>query len=316
MNLKQHIIIKLIMFLIKIEVILVMNKVVAVVVTYNRKDILKKNIDCLLNQVGASCDVLIINNASTDGTEEMIRAEYNIPQVIYINTGANLGGAGGFEYGIGKATMLGYEYIWIMDDDTWPEKDALANFFAADQKLDGKWGFLSSAVYWTDGKLCKANKPKKSLFTFIGDKDLTKDYTKVLMGSFVSLLIRTSTVKEVGLPIGDYFIWTDDYEFCGRISRKYPCYFVPSSRVTHAMKTNVKADISSDDIARVDRYKCLYRNDVHCYRQFGFVGWIYIWMKQVFSIVKVLIKSKDHKKERILVITGGYKEGLKYSPKV
>ena len=47
-----------------------------------------------------------------------------------------------------------------------------------------------------------------------------------------------------------------------------------------AMKSNVKANIATDDISRMDRYRYLYRNDVHCYRQFGFMGWMYIYMKK------------------------------------
>ena len=294
-----------------------MNKTVAVVVTYNRRDILKKNIECLLGQKDGACDILIINNASTDGTEEMVLADYgDNEQVIYCNSGANLGGAGGFEFGIGKAATLGYEYIWIMDDDTWPSESALSALYMADEKLAGNWGFLSSAVYWTDGNLCNANKPKKSLFTFIKEDDLRRDKVKVVMGSFVSMFVRTSTVKEVGLPIGEYFIWTDDYEFSGRISRRYPCYFIPGSEVTHAMKNNVKADVSSDDISRMDRYRYLYRNDVHCYRQFGLKGWMYIHMKKVFMALKIMLKSKDNKKVRLATIKQGYKDGLKFRPEV
>jgi len=289
-----------------------MNKTVAVVVTYNRKDILKKNIESLLSQKGAGCDILVINNASTDGTEEMILQDYNMKQVIYCNTGANLGGAGGFEYGVGKATELGYEYIWIMDDDTWPSETALVELLSADKELNGKWGFLSSAVYWIDGALCNANKPKKTLFTFIGEKELKKRFTKVVMGSFVSLFVKTDVVREVGLPIGEYFIWTDDYEFCGRISRKYPCYFVPKSRVIHAMKSNVKANIATDDISRMDRYRYLYRNDVHCYRQYGFIGWAYIISKIFYSVLNILRKSKKNRLKKIFVIWKGFKEGLKF----
>ena len=48
-------------------------KIAAVVVTFNRKEYLVKNIEALLAQVNASMDILIIDNASTDGTEETIR---------------------------------------------------------------------------------------------------------------------------------------------------------------------------------------------------------------------------------------------------
>lgn len=324
------------------------NSVVAVVVTYNRRDTLKKNIECLLAQQDASCDILIIDNASTDGTAEMIEqfsgaggpvskkgqplqnkgrsdtenGEYLENeqqahwegQLHYVNTGSNLGGAGGFEYGLRKAMEYDYSYVWIMDDDSWPRQDALAHLLKADARLSGQWGFLSSAVYWTDGSLCKANKPKKTLFTFIQESDLKKDDVRIQMGSFVSMFIKTSTVQEVGFPHGAYFIWTDDYEYSGRIARKYPSYFIPDSYVVHAMKANVKADLSTDSFERTERYQCLYRNDVHCYRQYGFLGWCYIWLKNVLGTVKIVLKSKDHKKERIRILWKGYQAGLSFHP--
>ena len=293
-----------------------MNKTAAVVVTYNRKDILKKCIDSLLGQKNASCDIVLINNASTDGTEEMILNDYTMPEVKYFNTGANLGGAGGFEYGVGKAAELGYEYIWIMDDDTWPHDEALYQLLEADKELNGNWGFLSSVAYWTDGSVCKANRPKKTLFTFAKDKELKKKLVKIKMGSFVSLLVRGETVKEVGLPIGEYFIWTDDYEFCGRISRKRPGYWVTASEVTHAMKNHSKANIALDDISRMDRYRYLFRNDVHCYKQFGLAGWGYIHMKKAYMSLMIRLKAKDSVKERLYTIKQGYKDGLKFKPKI
>ncbi len=292
-----------------------MNNICAVVVTYNRKDILKKNIDCLLAQT-KECDVLIINNASTDGTESMILNDYRDERIHYKNTGSNLGGAGGFEYGIGEASKSGYEYIWIMDDDTWPSEDALERFLDADETLGGKWGFLSGAVYWTDNKPCKANRPKTGLASFVKDKDYEGGSKRILMGSFVSMLVKNEVIKTVGLPIGDYFIWTDDYEFSGRIARKLPCYFIPSSRVIHAMKSNVKANVVTDDVSRMNRYECLYRNDVHCYRQFGLRGWCYILFKDLYMSLKIILKSKDNKKERLGTIRRGYKKGLKYNPEI
>lgn len=290
------------------------NNTAAVVVTYNRKEILKRNIECLLGQQDKKCDILIIDNASTDGTAEMIQEHFSVPQVIYFNSGKNLGGAGGFEYGIRKALEYHYDYIWIMDDDTWPQQDALQKLFEADSELSGNWGFLSSAVYWTDGSLCKANKPKKNLFAFVSIKDMGEQLCKIQMGSFVSMLVKADIVREVGLPHGDYFIWTDDYEFSGRISKKYRCYFVPQSHVIHAMKNNTKADIVTDDLSRLNRYECLYRNDVHCYRQYGLQGWMYIWMKDMYTTLKVLLKSKDSKYRRIHTIWQGYQNGLSYHP--
>ena len=75
------------------------NNVLAVVVTYNRKQLLLECIEALQKLEETKCDILIVNNASTDDTEETVKAMAS-DTLLYVNTGANLGGAGGFNYGI------------------------------------------------------------------------------------------------------------------------------------------------------------------------------------------------------------------------
>ncbi len=291
------------------------NPVCAVVVTYNRRDKLQKCIDCLLNQENASCDILIVNNASTDDTEEMIRDNYTLPKVLYYNTGKNLGGAGGFEFGVREAVLKGYEYVWIMDDDTWPNEDALYELLNAGKELKDEWGFLSSVAYWTDGSICRMNIQKKGIFRHIGKEEYTKNVSEIKMCSFVSLLVKSTVVKELGLPIGDYFIWTDDYEFTGRISQKYKCYMVTKSHVVHAMEKHTRVNFATDDSDRLERYRYIYRNDVHCYRQYGVKGWAYIVMKDCYTALNILVHSQV-KLKKIRVMIKGFKEGLKYAPTI
>ena len=101
-----------------------MNKIVAVVVTYNRKELLEENIKALLDQEFDQFDILIVDNASTDGTEKVVK-KYESKKLKYMNTGANLGGAGGFNFGLRQAIEKNYDYCWLMDDDTIPTKTAL-----------------------------------------------------------------------------------------------------------------------------------------------------------------------------------------------
>lgn len=291
------------------------NSTAAVVVTYNRKDLLKQNIECLLNQQGAACDIYVIDNASTDGTKDMVLT-YTDGRIHYINTGANLGGAGGFEFGVKRAVEDGFDYVWIMDDDTLPNPDALAKLFEADKKLNGNWGWLSSVAYWTDGSICRMNIQKRNIFKHIGTEEYNSEIAPIKMCSFVSLLVKSSVIKELGLPIGEYFIWTDDYEFTGRISRKYPCYMVPGSTVIHAMKTHIRVNFAQDSPDRINRYHYIYRNDVHCYRQYGLKGWAYIISKDLYTAVDVLRHSKDNKLKKISVIWQGFHEGLSFRPEI
>ena len=121
-------------------------KIAAVVVTYNRREMLMECIRHLAQQ-SAACDILVVDNASTDGTGEAVQA-LDVPGLRYRNTGANIGGAGGFSFGMRWAVECGYDLVWVMDDDAFPETDALEQLLKADAKLDGKYGFLSGAVLW------------------------------------------------------------------------------------------------------------------------------------------------------------------------
>lgn len=133
------------------------NDIVAVVVTYNRKVLLNKCIKSLKAQT-YPLDILIIDNASTDGTADMFKKD--MERTIYYNTGANIGGAGGFNVGIKIAAKLGYNYYWLMDDDTIPQIDSLEKLVWADRYLNGDYGFLASNVLWKDGSICIMNRQK------------------------------------------------------------------------------------------------------------------------------------------------------------
>ena len=296
------------------------NRTAAVVVTYNRKELLRQSLTAILNQEEYGADIIIIDNASSDGTADMVSKEFNLPQIIYRNTGTNLGGAGGFQYGVREAMNdpkgYAYDYVWMMDDDTIPHDDCLKELMEADRKLNGNWGWLSSVAYWTDGSVCKANRHKKTIFTFVKDKEYGTNFIPVQFGSFVSLFIKGEVIKEIGLPIGEYFIWTDDYEFCGRISRVYPCYVVSKSKVVHAMKNHIKANIAFDSMVRLERYQNLFRNDVHCYRQYGIMGWVYIILKDIYTLLNIMKNSREGKLEKMKTVFSGFREGLRFRPKI
>lgn len=123
-----------------------MNKEVAVVlVTFNRLELLKKSINSVLSQTTPVKKIFIINNHSTDGTENYLKGYQNDNRFKVINLKENLGGAGGFSAGLKAAYGDGpYDYYWIMDDDTLPEPDALKNLL----KVELPAGVLASNVLW------------------------------------------------------------------------------------------------------------------------------------------------------------------------
>ena len=297
-----------------------LNNVVAVVVTYNRIEMLKKCISAIENQT-YSCDILIVNNASTDNTEEWIVSySKSKDNIIYYNTGENIGGAGGFNYGMRKAVEAGYDYVWVMDDDCIPNTDALEKLMNADKILGGpeNYGYLSSVVLWTDGTECKMNRQKIRKAYYENVHYLKDSIIQVEQSTFVSLLFPAQTIKKVGLPIKDFFIWGDDIEFTRRITvrNNMQSFMVGSSQVVHAMKENTGSSIATDVPERINRYRYAFRNEGYLYKQEGIKGIAYYIAKCGLNFCRIIFKAKDHKLKRCRVLIGSMIKGLFFNPDV
>ena len=291
-------------------------KVIAVVVTYNRKKLLKEAIEALLNQDHNNCDILVVDNASTDGTKEYIDELLKNTRVHYENTGANLGGAGGFNYGMKRACQMGCDFIWVMDDDCIVHKDTLTELLNADKQLNGNYGFLSSKVLWKDGNICKMNIQKVSLIKKVTDWNI--EIQKIIMGTFVSFFIKKQIVQEIGLPISDFFIWADDIEYSRRVSLKYPSYLVNKSVVSHKSKNNIGSNIVQDSIENLNRYSYAYRNERYVYKREGVLGILYYNLKNSLHKIRIRRSNMSHeeKKKKIDIINKAIKEGKKFNPEV
>lgn len=332
-----------------------MNNVLAIVVTYNRLEMLKQCIDALKAQT-FPCDILIVDNASTDGTRAwaaglnskesrqlikgirnadltaedtvavtatMLWDEDSMHHVIYENTGANLGGAGGFNYGMRRAVELNYTYAWVMDDDAIAQPDCLEKLMKTALSQD-KIGFLCSAVMWKDGTLCRMNwqrkypTPKKRSERHLLESDLTKELVQIQSATFVSTLVPVQVICRAGLPIREFFIWCDDIEFTRRITLKLglPAYVVTASRITHLIDNNEGTNLAMDSAARIDRYNYAFRNENYMYRQYGLKGFGYYLVVIMYNTFMVLTRSRDHKLQRLKVIYKNLFTGLSFNPKV
>lgn len=289
-----------------------MKKIATVVVTYNRKDLLLENIQSLLAQTARlEMDIIVIDNASTDGTKDSLKKHIDSENVIYLNTGENLGGAGGFQYGIKYAVEHSYDYIWIMDDDTMPTPIALEELLKAIQRIPQDFGFLSSRVEWIDGSLCKMNAQKLNR-----NRIVEKDIIQCKEATFVSLFIPASVVREVGLPIKEFFIWGDDIEYTRRISEKKKSYYIEKSVVVHKTANNVGSNIAKDSNDRLERYRYAYRNEVYIARHGSKAKKGYQFCKIIYHIFRVLLCAKENRGTRIGIILKASIEGMCFDPQI
>ncbi len=217
-----------------------MSTVWAVVVTYNRRDLLEECLAELAGQTRPLDHVLVVDNASSDGTAEMVRQKH--PGLGLLALAENVGGAGGFNRGMEVAYAGGADWIWLMDDDTIPTPDALAELLAAPDELPSSLPrplLLASKAVWTDGSLHPMNHPG---FERNHPELLIQGCERGLMplrtSTFVSLLVHRDAVEHHGLPLAHYFIWSDDIEYTARVTRAGGgAYLVPTSVVQHKTKT-------------------------------------------------------------------------------
>ena len=213
--------------------------VAAVVVTYNRVELLKKAITAICAQTYPVNEIIIWNNASTDGTEEFLVSHQwpsKVKATIHTSS-TNIGGAGGFKQGLLKAHEHGHDWIWLMDDDTIPRPTCLEELLNGAERCEdlGQPKVLASKVLWKNGTI----HPMNLVGTKFGyDRQRFYDTTErgcisIRAASFVSCAVHRSAIDDHGLPLADYFIWSDDIEYTGRILRDEYGLCVPTSIADH-----------------------------------------------------------------------------------
>lgn len=248
--------------------------VVAVVVTYNRCELLRQTLRAIDAQTVQLARILVIDNASTDGTAEMLGGIELSTAVDVLRQPRNLGGAGGFKLGLRRAWQAGGEWFWCMDDDCLPAPEALARLLAVPdvQGLE-RPGFLASRVLWTDGSPCLMNVPVPHAQWFVATA-LCPGVSRIVGSSFVSILISRAAVDAVGLPVAEFFIWFDDAEYTRRIAARMPGYLVADSVVVHQTRRNSEPlSFAELDASSLWKFACGVRNEcAYARRQQGWLA--------------------------------------------
>lgn len=188
--------------------------IAAVVVTYNRLELLKECIEALRNQTRKLDEIIVVNNDSKDGTKVWLDAQEDLTKIHQ----DNLGGAGGFHNGMKLAYEKGFDWIWLMDDDCLPELNALENLFTTEYDSDI---VLNSTVL--------SKKDKNQLSFGLEDDHINHYYItiseisgrKFVNGAnfFNGTLISRKTIEAIGFPQPLFFIYGDELEYYLRIKK-------------------------------------------------------------------------------------------------
>jgi len=207
--------------------------IVAVVVSYNRRDLLLECLAAVDGQSRRPDAIVVVDNASTDGSAEAVRAKF--PEVDVVELVANTGGAGGFAVGMSHArSTYDASLLWIMDDDTIPEPTALEELVRVYDGHRPTPSVVASTVVWTDGQVMGRNKPKVLFERTPGKvrRAARWDCTPMRYSTFVSILVDTSVHPDLEV-IADFFLWGDDTEFSAALIRRAPGLLSQRSVAVH-----------------------------------------------------------------------------------
>lgn len=224
-------------------------KIVAVIVTYNRLAKLKKALASYEQQLHKPDYMVIVDNASTDGTAgwlEHWRNDKHEFQVEIIRSNKNLGGSGGFYLGEERAMQLPVDWIMIADDDAYPTPNYIQGLVKYIEKnntdnisiMCGAVKQNGSITEHTHRAYLKKNLIELNLLKSVSANDYNKEKLKITFVSYVGILINKDKMKNAGLVAKDRFIWCDDTEHSYRLSKFGEIIFLPKYVILHDVEKN------------------------------------------------------------------------------
>ena len=293
-------------------------RVAAVIVTFNRKELLSQNLQMLQKQTLLPDMIYIIDNHSTDGTAEHLQANgfFESLPIDYVYLNENTGGAGGFSFGTQRAYEAGFDFVWLMDDDGKPcnertfeilQKKAISLYKSGSRHLmlnslvtyDGY--HLAFGLSIDDDTLCKLR----------DDEDF---FLAGKINPFNSTLISREVFERVGFPNKDFFICVDEMDFrlrcrlaavvIGTVGASLYCH----PAFARVEKSFLGKKLTVSNFSANKRYYII-RNKTYSYfvvnRQKG------MWLKEMVRDFAAVLFFEKQRMQKIGKMLRGIHDGLK-----
>lgn len=274
------------------------SRVFIVITTFNRASHLRQLLDSVAHLDPGPAGIVVVDNASTDGTAELLAAvDLPVPVIVH-RLPENVGGSGGFAAGASRALEEGADWLWLMDDDVVVLPDALTSF--------GPWMRRYSCIHGR--RYDAAGEPffwqhilNESLGVHLpvrGDVFAASPVFHTNVGCFEGMLVTADVIREVGLPDARFFLNGDDLTYGWLISRRHPVAYVDAfvlrkTRAQRQVDLGVRHLNDSSDLSRF----CGMRNRGHLarylrlhgrYNRLGFgVGTLLSAGKELLRLVAV-----------------------------
>ncbi|MDW6025922.1 glycosyltransferase family 2 protein [Mesorhizobium sp. BAC0120] len=296
------------------------SKIFAIIVTFNRKDLLHECLTKVSAQTRTCDKIVVIDNESTDGTFEMLTQDWRDCVEIH-SLPKNVGAAGGFNIGMRIAYQGGADFLWVMDDDVIPEADALECLLAANDVLRDQGRsvpFLMSVARSPNGMVTNVptiDKRHNQQAYENWPALLEHKMVPVRRATFASILLPRDTLQTHGLPIASMFIWGEDTEYTLRVTTEHSGYLVGDSKVVHVRQLNGMIDIKKEQNAyRVSYFLHYFRNRLYTFRKYSGRRAAIDFTIRLLPLMLALCASRQFAKARIVL--SGILTGWLYDPTI
>jgi len=298
--------------------------VCVIIVTYNRKQLLTELMDDLLHQTYPIKGIVVVNNASTDGTEEKlaelgvivqsaegstVESVWNDIKIYYYLSPINTGGSGGFAKAFEIVKDLPYDLVWAMDDDISPEKNCLEELISNIGPENGVCVPCRNDENWTDYIVTDYNLTNPFLVkldtykTRLNSETVRENRTRIVDMPLEGPLFQMEVIRKIGIPNKDYFILFDDTDYAYRASLITNILYIKSARLHRKLaKRQTKVNEWS--------WKAYYelRNQFYFDMQYG-KNWMVRYFRPFFSSrMKLLSAILRRKKYRVRVLNKAYND--------
>lgn len=306
--------------------------VCSIVVTYNRKNLLIECLEALRKQTRPIDAIYLIDNASTDGTPQLLKEKgyiselppenFKIPwekeciisnlingeviKVHYVRMPENSGGAGGYYEGIKRGFENDYDWLWLMEDDVEAEKDCLVKLLKTFKEKRNALVVAPIKIY-PDGSITGATlnfslqnpftRKIKYFKTNIENLGNLPENIEVHDVPFEGALIKNKAILFSGYPLKKFFINYDDLEFCIRI-KKYGS-IVLNTRAIIKKKTSLNYEKKTDSLKEYYAYRNLFWIDRIHGKNF-FVRHLRPILYLLRALIKSVVKMKFKKLKLVL----------------
>jgi GT2 family glycosyltransferase len=192
--------------------------IASVTVAYNALRVLPRQLEALSRQTRGLQEIIVVDNASKDGTSAMLAERY--PQVTVLKMAENLGMAGAWAAGLAYAALeRRHDWVWSFDDDSVPSEDTLDEILRGRESLngiEGEVGILAPMPVHRETGSCYPPVLWREGYVMPSEELMGKPVWLADLVQASGCLVRREVVEKIGLPRADFFMDFFDFEYCLR----------------------------------------------------------------------------------------------------